>query len=117
MINNTQNINRLGEQVINLGNSVNNLDNRVSKVEQKVHRMDKRRKAGTASSIATAGLLQPHKAGQSGITAAVGQYQGQTVIAVGYSRLSDNGKVGVKLSLNANTEKEVGGTVGIGYFW
>ena len=117
VINNTQNINRLGEQVINLGNSVNNLDNRVSKVEQKVHRMDKRRKAGTASSIATAGLLQPHKAGQSGITAAVGQYQGQTVIAVGYSRLSDNGKVGVKLSLNANTEKEVGGTVGIGYFW
>ena len=121
---NSANINRLGDNVnmlnnavVNLGDRIENVEQRVGNVENKVNRMDRKRKAGTASAIATAGLMQAHRDGQSGVTAAVGQYQSQTAIAVGYSRLSDNGKYGVKLSLNANTQKEVGGAVGVGYFW
>ena len=96
---------------------IQNLDDRVGRVEQGLHKQNTLRKAGNASAMATAGLLQPHKNGQSGITAAVGQYQGQTAVAVGYSALSDNGKYGVKFSINTNTQKEMGGSAGVGYFW
>ena len=96
---------------------IQNLDDRVGRVEQGLHKQNTLRKAGNASAMATAGLLQPHKSGQSGITAAIGQYQGQTAVAVGYSALSDNGKYGVKFSLNTNTQKEMGGSAGVGYFW
>ena len=96
---------------------IQNLDDRVGRVEQGLHKQNTLRKAGNASAMATAGLLQPHKSGQSGITAAIGQYQGQTAVAIGYSALSDNGKYGVKFSLNTNTQKEMGGSAGVGYFW
>ena len=96
---------------------IQTLDDRVGRVEQGLHKQNTLRKAGNASAMATAGLLQPHKNGQSGITAAIGQYQGQTAVAVGYSALSDNGKYGVKFSLNTNTQKEMGGSAGVGYFW
>lgn len=96
---------------------IQNLDDRVGRVEQGLHKQNTLRKAGNASAMATAGLLQPHKNGQSGITAAIGQYQGQTAVAVGYSALSDNGKYGVKFSINTNTQKEMGGSAGVGYFW
>ena len=96
---------------------IQNLDDRVGRVEQGLHKQNTLRKAGNASAMATAGLLQSHKSGQSGITAAVGQYQGQTAVAVGYSALSDNGKYGVKFSINTNTQKEMGGSAGVGYFW
>lgn len=99
-----------GEHVRIVDNKLNELDNRMNK-------QNKLRKASAASSTATAGLLQSFKYGQSGITAAVGQHQGQTAIAVGYSRLSDNGKYGIKMSINTNTQKEFGGTIGAGYFW
>lgn len=108
----------------NLNTKVDNLDKRVENVEKKVDNLagqmkkqNQKRKAGTASTLAVAGLLQAHRDGQSGISAAVGQYQGETALAVGMSRLSDNGKIGVKAALTLNTRKEAGGTVGVGYFW
>ena len=117
VINNAMNIGRLGDNVNQLNNRMGDVENRIGKVEDRMGKLNKQRKAGHASGLATAGLLQAHRSGQSGVTAAVGQYQGATAVAVGYSRLSDNGKVGVKLSLTTNTQKEVGGTVGVGYFW
>ena len=46
-----------------------------------------------------------------------GTFKGQNALAVGYSRSSDNGKVIFKLQGNANTQGDVGGSVGIGYQW
>ncbi|WP_118865412.1 ESPR-type extended signal peptide-containing protein [Haemophilus haemolyticus] len=93
-----------------LGNNMNRLNDRINKV-------GKRADAGTASAIAMANLLQSYRPGLSAATAAVGQYRGQSAIAVGYSRLSDNGKYGVKFSLGANTQGNVGAGAGVAYFW
>ena len=93
-----------------LGNNMNSLNDRINKV-------GKRADAGTASAIATANLLQSYRPGLSAATAAVGQYRGQSAVAVGYSRLSDNGKYGVKFSLGANTQGNVGAGAGVAYFW
>ncbi|KYK84910.1 hypothetical protein SA2200_10455, partial [Aggregatibacter actinomycetemcomitans serotype d str. SA2200] len=76
-------------QLQDVGSAINN---RIDNIDKRVKQMDKRRKAGTASALATAGLMQPHRDGQSALVAAVGQYQSETAVAVGYSRISDNGK-------------------------
>ncbi|WP_257812014.1 trimeric autotransporter adhesin EmaA [Aggregatibacter actinomycetemcomitans] len=101
-------------QLQDVGSAINN---RIDNIDKRVKQMDKRRKAGTASALATAGLMQPHRDGQSALVAAVGQYQSETAVAVGYSRISDNGKYGVKVSFSTNSQGEVGGTAGAGYFW
>ncbi|WP_118776021.1 YadA family autotransporter adhesin [Haemophilus haemolyticus] len=93
------------------------LSGNMDKLNHRIDKVGKRADAGTASAIATANLLQSYRPGLSAATAAVGQYRGQSAIAVGYSRLSDNGKYGVKFSLGANTQGNVGAGAGVAYFW
>ena len=97
--------------------NVNQLKKATNEIHNSLNKMDKRRKAGTASALAAAGLMQAYREGQSSVTAGVAQYQNQSAVAVGYSRLSDNGKYGVKVSFTTNTQGEVGGTASAGYFW
>ncbi|MFZ7155174.1 YadA-like family protein [Avibacterium avium] len=110
-------INGLSENINQVSTKVKELDSRISRIDRRLDKMNKQRKAGNATALATAGLLQAFRPGQSGVTAAIGQYQGQSAIAVGISRVSESGKVGVKASFSANTQREIGGTVGVGYFW
>ena len=93
-----------------VGNRINNLQGQINKLGNRMN-------AGMATSAAMANLLQPHKPGQSVATAGVGQHKNQSAVAVGYSRLSDNGKYGVRFSMGANTQGEVTGGAAVGYFW
>jgi hypothetical protein len=86
-------------------------------VKNDIRKLNKKRKAGHASAAASSSLLQAYREGQSVVTAGVGQYQGQTGVAVGYSRIADSGKVGIKLHVGANTQKELSAGAAIGYFW
>ena len=93
------------------------LSGNIDKLNHRIDKVGKRADAGTASAIATANLLQSYRPGLSAATAAVDEYRGQSAVAVGYSRLSDNGKYGVKFSLGANTQGNVGAGAGVAYFW
>ena len=93
-----------------VGNRINNLQGQVNKLGNRMN-------AGMATSAAMANLLQPHKPGQSVATAGIGQHKNQSAIAVGYSRISDNGKYGIRFSMGANTQGEVTGGAAVGYFW
>ena len=93
-----------------VGNRINNLQGQINKLGNRMN-------AGMATSAAMANLLQPHKPGQSVATAGVGQHKNQSAVAVGYSRISDNGKYGVRFSMGANTQGEVTGGAAVGYFW
>ena len=119
VVNNVQSVlnNANVQQLANINNHVSNIDGRLSNVENRLEKQNSMRKAGHASALAAAGLMQAYAPGQSSATAAIGQFQGQSAVAVGFSSLSDNGKFGVKGSITANTQNEVGGNVGIGYFW
>ncbi|NEN75598.1 hypothetical protein F9B74_04545 [Pelistega sp. NLN82] len=97
--------------------NVSQLKGAVNNINSQLNKMDKRRKAGHASALATAGLMQAYREGQSALTAGVGQYQSQSAIAIGFSRIADSGKYGIKASATANTQGEVGGTLSAGYFW
>ena len=86
-------------------------------VKKDINKLGNRMNAGMATSAAMANLLQPHKPGQSVATAGIGQHKNQSAVAVGYSRISDNGKYGVRFSMGANTQGEVTGGAAVGYFW
>lgn len=107
-----QRINQVAGDVQHLGQRVNQLDNKIDNV-------DKRAKRGTAIAGAIGMLPQPHLSGKSMVSAATTNYRGQQAIAVGYSRLADNGKHVIKLSGASNTsgKKDVMIGAAYGYSW
>ena len=95
----------------------NNTTYHINRLENKMDREDKRLRAGIAGATATAGLPQAYTPGKSMVAAAVGGYRDQSALAVGASRITDNGKVILKLTGNVNTRGDFGGSVGAGYQW
>nr|WP_283776923.1 YadA C-terminal domain-containing protein [Histophilus somni] len=55
--------------------------------------------------------------GKSMLAISAAGYDGENAVAVGYSRMSDNGKVMLKLQGNSNSRGKVGGSVSVGYQW
>ncbi|EER46181.1 autotransporter adhesin, partial [Actinobacillus minor NM305] len=86
-------------------------------IHNKINRNNKDLRAGIAGANAAAGLPQVYIPGKSMVAASAGTFKGQSAVAVGYSRASDNGKLILKLQGNANTRGDVGGSVGVGYQW
>ena len=105
-----QSINRLGD-------TVNNIDGNVTRLSDKVDNMDRDYRAGIAGSNAAASLPQVYLPGKSMVAAAAGTFKGQNALAVGYSSISDNGKLIWKAQANLNSRADVGVGVGMGYLW
>ena len=112
------------EKVANLGTTVNNLNSVVNRqagaidsLDRKVNKHSKQARAGIAGANAAAALPQAYTQGKAMVAAAAGTFKGQNALAVGYSRISDNGKIILKLQGNANTSGDVGAGVGVGYQW
>ena len=108
--------------VINHGARLANVENRVTGLENKVDRLDhdvkknrKRADAGISAVAAMANIPQVYLPGKSGVGVGVGYKHGQSAVAVGYSRSSDNGHHIIKLSAGVDTQKDV--TVGAGYMY
>jgi len=108
--------------VINHGARLANVENRVTGLENKVDHLDhdvkknrKRADAGISSVAAMANIPQVYLPGKSGVGVGVGYKHGQSAVAVGYSRSSDNGHHIIKLSAGVDTQKDV--TVGAGYMY
>ena len=73
--------------------------------------------AGTAGAMAMAGMPQAYLPGKSMFAAGAATYEGQTAIAIGLSKISDNGKWVTKITGSANSRGKVGAAVGVGYQW
>ncbi|MDG2951547.1 YadA-like family protein, partial [Exercitatus varius] len=98
------------QQVIRNANAIN-------QVAGQVHSVDRKLRAGVAGALASGGLYHATMPGKSMVAAGAGTYRGESAIAVGYSRLSDNGKLGVKFSVNSNTRGDTGAAASVGYQW
>ena len=113
-------INATSKDAVNgsqLHRAVQNIDNKFGDVYGKMNKINKEARAGIAGANAAAGLPQVYLPGKSMVAASAGTFKGQNALAIGYSRSSDNGKVILKLQGNANTQGDVGGSVGVGYQW
>ena len=87
----------------------------IRNLDRDVRKNRKRADAGTAAVAAMANIPQVYLPGKSGVGVGVGYKHGQSAIAVGYSRTSDNAHHIIKLSVGADSQKDV--TVGAGYMY
>ncbi|HHF3790729.1 YadA-like family protein [Haemophilus influenzae] len=99
-----------GSQLYAVAKGVTNLAGQVNKV-------GKRADAGTASALAASQLPQASMPGKSMVAIAGSSYQGQNGLAIGVSRISDNGKVIIRLSGTTNSQGKTGVAAGVGYQW
>nr|WP_275043509.1 YadA family autotransporter adhesin [Haemophilus influenzae] len=99
-----------GSQLYAVAKGVTNLAGQVNKV-------GKRADAGTASALAASQLPQATMPGKSMVSIAGSSYQGQSGLAIGVSRISDNGKVIIRLSGTTNSQGKTGVAAGVGYQW
>ena len=93
------------------------MNNKINKLNGQVNKLGKRVNAGTASALAASQLPQAYIPGKSMISVAAGNYQGQNAVALGMSRISDNGKIIIRLAGTSDTQGKVGVAVGAGYHW
>ncbi|WP_249963344.1 YadA-like family protein [Histophilus somni] len=92
-------------------------DQKLNNLEHKFDMSNKDLRAGIAGSNAAAGLASVSMPGKSMLAISAAGYDGENAVAVGYSRMSDNGKVMLKLQGNSNSRGKVGGSVSVGYQW
>ena len=112
---NVAQLNRVKSAVNGNTAKINKLNTRVDGLDRDVRKNRKRADAGTASVAAMANIPQVYLPGKSGVGVGVGYKYGQSAIAVGYSKASDNSKHIVKLSVGADSQKDV--TLGAGYMY
>ncbi|MFY1026819.1 YadA C-terminal domain-containing protein, partial [Actinobacillus seminis] len=93
-----------------LGAAINRLDNVISTNNRNLQ-------AGIAGANAAAALPTVAIPGKSTVALSAGTYKGRNAVAIGYSRLSDNGKITLKLHGNSNSVGDFGGGVGVGWTW
>ena len=93
------------------------MNNKINHLNGQVNKLGKRVNAGTASALAASQLPQAYIPGKSMVSVAAGNYQGQNAVALGMSRISDNGKIIIRLAGTSDTQGKVGVAVGAGYHW
>ena len=93
------------------------VNNKINHLNGQVNKLGKRVNAGTASALAASQLPQAYIPGKSMVSVAAGNYQGQNAVALGMSRISDNGKIIIRLAGTSDTQGKVGVAVGAGYHW
>lgn len=118
-------VNMIGNHHAQINDNTRNiqgLQQEVSRIDGKISQIDKQLKRGVSVAGAIGMLAQPTLAGNSMVSVAVNRYQGEQAVAVGYSRLSENGRHVFKLSGSFNVtgsgikEAMFGSTYGYQWF-
>lgn len=87
-----------GQQLYETNQSVAQNTRSINQLNNRMDEVDRRGRRGAAIAGAMGLLPQPHTSGRSSISTATTYYRGEQALAVGYSRLADNGKHIVKFS-------------------
>ena len=92
-------------------------DARVEALGNDMWNVQRESRAGTASAIAMAGLVQAYEAGDNLMSVGMGSFQGEYSLAMGLSGVTDNGKYLYKAQASSNTRKDFGFSVSAGWRW
>ncbi|HVJ39208.1 MAG TPA: YadA-like family protein, partial [Stenotrophomonas sp.] len=92
-------------------------DAQVQALGNDMWQLQRESRAGTASAIAMAGLVQAYEAGDSLISVGVGGFQGEYSMAMGLSGVTDDGKYLYKAQASRNTRNDFGFSVSAGWRW
>ncbi|KRG35607.1 hypothetical protein AK824_09660, partial [Psychrobacter sp. P11G3] len=91
-----------------LSNSVNELGYKINEVEDDAN-------AGISAAMAMSSLPQAYIPGKSMIGGGVATYNGESAVAIGLSKVSDNGRWVMKINGTADTQGNAGGAIGAGF--
>lgn len=95
-------------ELVNIDRNVNNLGYRIGEVEDNAN-------AGISAAMAMSSLPQAYIAGKSMIGGGIASYNGESAVAIGVSRVSDNGRWVMKINGTADTQGNAGGAIGAGF--
>ncbi|MEE7026387.1 YadA-like family protein [Escherichia coli :H15] len=104
-------------QVSSNTQEINTLGNKFSQLSYRVEELNKDIRGVGASAAAMSGIPQAYLPGKSLMGLGVGGYGGESAIAIGVSRISDNGKVIMKLNAGQNTRGNFSVGAGVGWQW
>jgi autotransporter adhesin len=65
--------------------------------------------------MAMSSLPQAYIAGKSMVGGGVASYNGESAVAIGVSKVSDNGRWVIKVNGTADTQGNAGGAIGAGF--
>ncbi|WP_029374372.1 YadA-like family protein, partial [Psychrobacter sp. TB2] len=91
-----------------LGDSINELGYRVDDVEDEAN-------AGISAAMAMSSMPQSFLPGKSLVGGGVATYNGESAVAIGLSKVSDDGRWIMKISGTADTQGNAGGAIGAGF--
>ena len=89
--------------------------NATNELGHRIHQNENKANAGISSAMAMASMPQAYIPGRSMVTGGIATYNGQGAVAVGLSKLSDNGQWVFKINGSADTQGHVGAAVGAGF--
>lgn len=91
-----------------LGDNMNQLGYKISEVEDDAN-------AGISAAMAMSALPQAYISGKSMIGGGIGTYNGESAVAIGFSKLSNDGRWVMKLNGTADTQGNAGASIGAGF--
>ena len=91
-----------------LGDNMNQLGYKINEVEDDAN-------AGISAAMAMSSLPQAYIVGKSMIGGGVGTYNGESAVAIGFSKLSNDGRWVMKLNGTADTQGNAGASIGAGF--
>ena len=91
-----------------LNSNMSDLGYRIDEVEDDAN-------AGISAAMAMSSLPQAYISGKSLIGGGIGTYNGESAVAIGFSKLSNDGRWVIKVNGTADTQGNVGGAIGAGF--
>ncbi|WP_208605823.1 YadA family autotransporter adhesin, partial [Rodentibacter genomosp. 1] len=100
---------------VNLGYFNQKLSLNMGEVHSRINRVDRRLRSGIASAVAMSLLPQSTRAGENIVSVGGGTYRGASAIAIGYSKVTDNGRMIIKIGGSANNSGDYAGGAAVGW--
>ncbi|QIM63368.1 hypothetical protein A1D29_08760 [Pasteurellaceae bacterium Orientalotternb1] len=80
-----------------------------------LNELDTRLRSGIAGAVASASLVQAFNPSESILAVGGGTYRGATALSLGYSKVSDNGRLIFKVTGSANSYGDITGGASVGF--
>ena len=107
-LNDAVNYGQLSDLDRRISSNINDLGYKIREVEDDAN-------AGISAAMAMSSLPQAYIPGKSMIGGGIATYNGESAVAVGVSRVSDNGRWVMKINGTADTQGNAGGAIGAGF--
>ena len=91
------------------------LNSNMSDLGYKIDEVEDDANAGISAAMAMAALPQAYISGKSLIGGGISTYNGESAVAIGVSKLSNDGRWVIKVNGTADTQGNVGGAIGAGF--